>query len=248
MSSPTNSRRLLASLDILFNMPAGFAPEEIEHQFLKKYAATHLWGRRTGLLLACVVWLAFAFWDCFVWKNYPLAVSDQTFLTLIGIRLIGFAALLMTVRLAFTPRFLSEKKATRILLAVGTFCSFLLALMMMVVPKPLNYEYYFVGIILVVFFVFGLGNLLTHALSLFLAAVMVMLVAQQLFFSTLGLDFFPAVFYFISFALMGWVVGVKLERNARDAFAYVSGLEERNRQLEQHSSLAVLDREKPLSS
>lgn len=232
MSSIADSDRLIGSLYTLFRIPHRFYPQSMERQFIERYAATHLWSRRAGLLLGIVDWLVFIYWDYFVWQSYPQAMTEHVFWMVVAVRFSAVPILVVVALLAWSNYFLIEKIATSAIVVAGLYCCFSLIVMMALVPAPLNYQYYFVGVILVVFFIFGVSGILTGALLIFVAAVFMMLVAQQSFFETYKLFFFPTIFYYASFVMIGWVVGVKLERNARGEFVYILNLEEKNNRLE----------------
>ncbi|GGP24807.1 hypothetical protein [Silvimonas amylolytica] len=231
--STSHFARLANALAITFAKPEPFS-EDKEKSFMAEYAATHLWGRRAGLLIALATWTAFAYWDFYVRKHYPTVFTENIFQSVLLIRFLAVPVLLAALVFSWTSHFRHEKTASLILLTISILSGFGIMAMMVITPAPLNYEYYFVGVMLVISFVFGIANLQTGPLRVFISALFAALIVQEAAFNTLGVYFFPAIFYFVFFCLTGWVVGVKMERNARDHFEAFFSLQQKHRHLEQH--------------
>ncbi len=143
-------------------------PSRREREFRLAYAKRFLTHRRATLLIALITWSIFGYWD---WLNYDAQVwpyTTQMFVINSMLRIAGAIVIFICLVLFWKKDIHNEKIASVFLSGTATFCSFMVILMLFVVPTPINYQYYFFGLIMIVFFNFSLlyifaKNLIMHA-------------------------------------------------------------------------------------
>lgn len=208
----------------MFRLPARFTPASVEAEFLVEYGVRSAPSRRAGAVLALLTWCAFVGWDLFhASENPEFADVLPTVLTL---RAVGAAYLVGLVRMAYSPRMAEERFATT-LLNSGVAAAYLLLLAMVVfTPFPFNYLYYYIGLLLVLFFMFGVLKLGARLVTASSAVFMLLSALALPLAETKGVTggqvstyFLAAMSYLTAFIGVGYAVTAQLERSARDAFA-----------------------------
>lgn len=224
-------KALGADLSRLFIPPRPFTDPLQEQHFLLDYSQQNLRQRRLFVIIALLLWLAFSYWDYHHRAHHSTLISDSRFALIIALRIIGAVLIAVGIAMAFSPRYLIERHASRVIVMVIMSTILCLTGMMSVLPAPLNYQYYFVGIILVLFFQYGTMALLTWHSLLTTAFSVAVLMVQDWIHAPLDIYFFPAMFYLLAFASVGLAVSVKLERTARERFSQILALNANNQNL-----------------
>lgn len=226
-------KALGADLSRLFIPPRPFTDPLQEQHFLLDYSQQNLRQRRLFVIIALLLWLAFSYWDYHHRAHHSTLISDSRFALIIALRIIGAVLIAVGIAMAFSPRYLIERHASRVIVMVIMSTILCLTGMMSVLPAPLNYQYYFVGIILVLFFQYGTMALLTWHSLLTTAFSVAVLMVQDWIHAPLDIYFFPAMFYLLAFASVGLAVSVKLERTARERFSQILALNANNQNLKE---------------
>ncbi|MCE7761467.1 response regulator [Pseudomonas putida] len=217
----------------LFGLPQPFANAQDEQGFLETQAAENLRRRRLFMFVAIAVWAGFGYWDYYHYVRHEQALSRLDFYWILVWRLAGTLAVAAATWVSFTSRFDNEQWVNRTVVIAVCFAQTCLVAMMQIVPAPLNYNYYFVGIVLVIFFQHGTLALLARY-SLFSTGYCVLLLCvQELTTGVLDSNFFPAMFYLLAFALVGWTISVRAEKVAREGYLKSLALNRKNESLEQ---------------
>jgi len=157
---------------VTFSAPNRFEPASAEEKFLCDYAKRFLAHRRAMSVLAVVYWSAFSLWDL-----AQALQSDQfqhVVAYVLALRLLGMVCLAGCAWLSFRKAFANERYATAVLISMVGSAYFLLGLMLLLLPFPMNYIYYSPGHFMVLIFAHGMFRLrakpalrLTIALVLF---------------------------------------------------------------------------------
>ncbi|MGE8384735.1 MAG: hypothetical protein ACN6PL_13815, partial [Pseudomonas putida] len=217
----------------LFGLPRPFASAQEEQGFLDTQAAENLRRRRLFMFVAIAVWAGFGYWDYYHYIRHGQALSRMDFYWILIWRLAGTLAVVAAAWVSFTARFDHERWVNRTVAIAVCFAQTCLVAMMQIVPAPLNYNYYFVGIVLVIFFQHGTLALLARY-SLFSTGYCVLLLCiQEVTADALDANFFPAMFYLLAFALVGWTISVRAEKVAREGYVKSLALNRKNNSLEQ---------------
>jgi len=217
----------------LFGLPRPFASAQEEQGFLDTQAAENLRRRRLFMFVAIAVWAGFGYWDYYHYIRHGQALSRMDFYWILIWRLAGTLAVVAAAWVSFTARFDNERWVNRTVAIAVCFAQTCLVAMMQIVPAPLNYNYYFVGIVLVIFFQHGTLALLARY-SLFSTGYCVLLLCiQEVTADALDANFFPAMFYLLAFALVGWTISVRAEKVAREGYVKSLALNRKNNSLEQ---------------
>ena len=217
----------------LFGLPRPFASAQEEQGFLDTQAAENLRRRRLFMFVAIAVWAGFGYWDYYHYIRHGQALSRMDFYWILIWRLAGTLAVVAAAWVSFTARFDNERWVNRTVAIAVCFAQTCLVAMMQIVPAPLNYNYYFVGIVLVIFFQHGTLALLARY-SLFSTGYCVLLLCiQEVTADALDANFFPAMFYLLAFALVGWTISVRAEKVAREGYVKSLALNRKNDSLEQ---------------
>lgn len=226
-------KALSADLSRLFIPPRAFADNGTEQRFLSDYARQNLSQRRLFMIIALGLWVAFTYWDYHHRYHHPTVISAQRFGAILAWRAVGTLLIGAGIALAWSERFLEEKHAARTIMALVISINGCLTAMMSTLPAPLNYQYYFVGIVLVLFFQYGTMALLTRCSVLATLAPVLMLLVQDWLHHPLDIYFFPAMFYLVAFATLGLAVSVRFERAARERFSQLLALNSNYQQLQE---------------
>lgn len=201
-------------------------PTRQENEFRLAYSKRFLTHRRATLLIALITWFIFGYWD---WINFDTQVwpyTTQMFITNTILRLAGAIVIFICLVLFWKKDIHNEKVASILLSGTGTFCCFMVTMMLSVVPPPINYQYYFFGLILIVSFNFSL--LYIFAKISFMHA---MLIAGVLFLSNQMYSIFgeslttATFFYYFSFCFFGLSQAVRFEVSERERFKRERSLE-----------------------
>lgn len=230
-----------------FLPPPPFDPPVLEAEFRRDYAARFAPHRRAAGVLALITWLAYIGWDIF--HGTQNAEIRGYLPTLLSLRAIGVVALGVSAWLAFRPAMLEETYATTLFCAsVGVAYGLILA-MIVWSPFPFNYLYYFIGLLLVMIFMFGLLRLRARPVLFMTLGCLVSTCAALPLASTHGpfeviqtvssYYFLSAVTYLLSFAMVGCAIAVELEQTARAAFARERQLENAQRDTESKTAALV---------
>lgn len=230
-----------------FLPPPAFSPPALEAAFRRDYAALFAPHRRAAGVLALVTWLAYIGWDIF--HGTQNAEIRAYLPTLLGLRAIGVVALAASAWLAFRPAMLDEAYATTLFCVSVAIAYGLILAMIVWSPFPFNYLYYFIGLLLVMIFMFGLLRLRARPVLFMTVGCLVSTCAVLPFASTHGpfeviqtvssYYFLSAVTYLLSFAMVGCAIATELEQTARAAFARERQLEAAQRDTESKTAALV---------
>ncbi|MBR1147506.1 ATP-binding protein [Bradyrhizobium sp. AUGA SZCCT0431] len=236
-------RDFLSFLKAVFIPPGRFDPK-IEREFLVEYSRRYAVHRRAAVVLAILTWTSFYSWDSFHFRNTP--EFTPFFYQIIAWRTVGLILLVIAGAVLFTKLVYEERVASITLSLAGVAAFTALLAMILTSPFPFNYLFYYGGLSLVMAFTFGLLRLLSRAIVklnisfLIISAVLLQYAVNEgqmpLSGSVLKYYFSAAYTYLLSFALVGNVVSVELERSARDAFARERALSDAGLSLKQKNS------------
>lgn len=226
MLSPIAPKYIAQVLKEATAWPKPFPEKETEQAFLQDYAARYANQRRTAIILGLVLWLAFCFWDVFHHLTRPDIYTTEVLTGVLLLRAAG-ALILGTAAIASQKaHFLDDHVATNWIAVSAGSAGVLLIGMVLITPDQINYEFYFIGILLVLLFIYGFFHIrakpATHISLIILAA---MIVAEWLFQPQKDY-FIPALFYYVCFCFIGNSISVRLENSARESFSTIAGLEE----------------------
>jgi signal transduction histidine kinase/CheY-like chemotaxis protein len=212
---------------VMLMPPARFRSDSLERAFIEDYAHRFAAQRRTGMFFGLFMWASYIGWDW--WHAIRNPQLQGLFPTIFYLRYAGIVLLVALCAAALHPFFDKERFANSVLVAGLTSSYTLLLIMMMILPFPTNYLYYFVGLIMAMAFLSGVLRI-RAVLGIILNILSVIAGAIAFQYSYVGS--YDSVFsvmnnyyawaattYLISFAFIGWVVVVELERTARNTFA-----------------------------
>jgi two-component system, sensor histidine kinase len=224
---------LRAGLAETFAPPRSFAPA-VETEFLHDYGNRFLWFRRSAAFLALCMWTSFLRWDFTHHRDQPAIFDERVFEAVLTLRFAGIG-LLLTMCLTTLHRSFSTDRWAHVVLQCGVVAAAgCLIAMVVVVPQPLNYIYYFVGLYLVLIFQFGFLHLRAWPTLYMAAGIFAVLLTLQLLDFLGGMRFMAAehfeagTFYFVSVCVIGFGISVKLERDARVRFSHERHLHAQN--------------------
>jgi two-component system, sensor histidine kinase len=236
-------RDVFSFLKAVFIPPVRFDPK-LEREFLVEYSRRYAVHRRAAVVLAIVTWTSFYSWDSFHFRNTP--EFAPFFYQIIAWRTVGLILLTTAGTVLFTRLVYEERIASITLSLAGVAAFTTLLSMILTAPFPFNYLFYYGGLSLVMAFTFGLLRLLSRTIVklnvafLVISAVLLQYAVNEgqmpLSGSVLKYYFSAAYTYLLSFALVGNVVSVELERSARDAFARERALSDAGHSLRQKNS------------
>lgn len=130
------------------------------------------------MFVAIAVWAGFGYWDYYHYIRHEQALSRMDFYWILLWRLAGTLAVATATWVSLTTRFDNERWVNGTVVITVCFAQTCLVAMIQIVPAPLNYNYYFVGIVLVIFFQHGTLALLARY-SLFSTGYCVLLLCVQ---------------------------------------------------------------------
>jgi signal transduction histidine kinase len=220
-------RKLLQFLRLTFRAPDPFEPYSTEQEFLHDYAQRFLAQRRAISIMAVVYWSAYLVWDIF--QSFQNSDFQRVLSYVVLLRLFGVLCLTGYACLSFKQAFVNEHHATRVLIAMVATAYFLLGLMLLLVPFPINYMYYSPGLFEVMIFTYGMFRLRAGPT---IRLTFIFLLFSELLYAFMANDagdlhgsrsfsmyyFLFSSSYLMSFAVIGCAIVVELERTARDAF------------------------------
>jgi signal transduction histidine kinase len=220
-------RKLLQFLSLTFRAPDPFEPHSIEQEFLRDYAQRFLAQRRAIAIMAVVYWSAYLVWDIF--QALQNSEFQQVLSYVVLLRLFGVLCLTGYTWLSFGKAIVNEHHATRVLIAMAATAYFLLGLMLLLVPFPINYMYYAPGFFEIMIFTYGMFRLRAKPV---IRLTFLFLLFSELIYAFMANDagdlhgvrsfstyyFLFSSFYLVSFAIIGCAIVVELERTAREAF------------------------------
>lgn len=218
--------------------PQPFTPIQ-EQEFRTAHAKRFLPHRRATLLIALFTWSIFGYWD---WLNYQSQLwlyTTETFVINTAIRLSGAVLIGVCLTLFWIRDIHDEKVASSLLLGTATFCSFGVIAMLFVVPTPINYLYYFFGLILIVIFTFNLLYVFSKPLIIQAAATAFFLLASDQIYPIFESNLTAAAFfYYFGFCFFGVSHTVRFEVSERERFIREHMLEEQRQIADKERSLA----------
>jgi signal transduction histidine kinase/CheY-like chemotaxis protein len=201
-------------------------PTRQENEFRLEYSKRFLTHRRATLLIALITWLIFGYWD---WVNYDSQVwpyTTQMFITNSMLRLAGAIVIFICLVLFWRKDIHNEKLASILLSSTGTFCCLMAIMMLFIVPSPINYQYYFFGVILIVIFNFSLLYIFAKISLMHAMLLAAILFLSNQFNAALGENLTTAAFYFyFSFCFFGVSHAVRFEVSERERFKRERSLE-----------------------
>jgi len=218
--------------------PQPFPPTE-EHEFRTAHAKRFLPHRRATLLIALFTWSIFGYWD---WLNYQSQLwpyTTEMFVINTAIRLSGAMVIGVCLMLFWAREIHNEKTASGLLLGTATFCSFGVIAMLFVVPTPINYLYYFFGLILIVIFTFNLLYVFSRPLIIQAATTAFFLLASDQIYPIFESNLTAAAFfYYFGFCFFGVSHTVRFEVSERERFIREHMLEEQRQIADKERFLA----------
>ncbi|MNM32262.1 Sensory/regulatory protein RpfC [compost metagenome] len=216
----------------LFGLPKPFSSAQDEQGFLDTQTTENLRRRRLFMFVAIAVWAAFGYWDYYHYSRHEHALSPTDFHWILAWRVVGTLSLSAATAVSFTARFNDERWVNTLMVLTVCFAQTCLVAMVQIVPAPLNYNYYFVGIVLVIFFQHGTLALLARYSLFSTGYCVLLLVVQEYTTGALQINFFPAMFYLLSFTLVAWTISVRAEKVAREGYLKTLALNRKNESLE----------------
>ena len=223
--------------------PKPFPPAE-EKEFRTAHAKRVLPHRRATLLITLFTWSIFGYWDWIIYEAQPWPYPTHMFVTVLAIRIAGAIMIGACLVLFWTRDIHNEKVASGLLLGTGTFCCFGIVAMLFVIPPPINYQFFFFGLILAVIFIFGLSYLFARPLILFGVGIAILLTVSNQIHPIFGPNFtFAAFFYYSCFCFFGVTHAVRFEVSERERFIRERALEEQrqiaNRERQQANEASI---------
>lgn len=219
-------RRAIRFLGRSFLPPKPFEPPALEQRFHLDYARRFAAHRRGAAILALLTWITYFGWDYFH-ATYNTKFADYLF-WMMTLRALGTLAIAASIAALSIKRLRDNRSATLILGFAGTSAYAILVVMMFILPFPYNYMFYFIGLLEVLLFIFGLLRLLSRAVikaqALCLAMGVIALPLSARRTDQLNSDMLEsyysaaAITYLVSFVIVGVVVAIELERTARTTF------------------------------
>ena len=208
--------------------PQRFHPDSLEQSFLSDHVRRFAKHRRAALILGLATWAIYIGWDVFhsMQPENPKGWLREILL----LRFMGVVSLCTSVFLSRMRSFSTSEHTATMLLQFAVSIPYVLMLFMVVVlPFPLNYLYYYPGLLVVMIFMFGLFRLRTLPLIQMSAVyVVASFIAFELSanrgheFALYGLSncyAWAALFGLVTFSMIGYAIAVELDRTARSTFA-----------------------------
>jgi len=223
----TSLKELISGMSELFVPPKKFPPNE-EALFLNNYAARNLIQRKLFLIIGVIIWVSFSYWDYHHRLHHPTIFTIDVLSKVFGLRAFGAIFVMYVSWVSFSERFKNERYAATLIATVVTLAILCLVIMIGVMPEPFNYQYYFVGIVLVLFFQHGTMALLSRYSLVITILTVIFLVIQNVIHAPLGIYFFPSMFYLIAFSSIGWAISIRFERAARESYSQTDDLRNKN--------------------
>lgn len=210
----------------IFAPPKRFA-RGTEDAYLLEYGKRFYLHRCAALVLGLATWTLFSGWDFYFAHSNP--TFNAVLKPLLALRGTGIAVLLTGLAIISRRLFEREWFATlSIALIILTIYAVNLA-MIWVLPLPYAMNYYFVGLSLILMFLFGLTRLRSRP-AIGVAAIGAMASILTLYFkphigaeegmliSMTGYYFWVPSGYLVAFVAIGSVVAIELERTSRTDF------------------------------
>jgi len=243
---PAWLRDIFASQVDTLRLPARFADAQSERDFLADFGRRFAPMRRTACVLGFLVWTIFLWWDIYHYRTDPDSYTLQVMYRVLTLRLVGMLALAALAALSLGERFADDRYAHVVLSMVALLAALLLIAMIAIVPPPIDYIYYFVGVYLVLIFQFGFFHLRARPVLINTLLITTCIVVMQ-YGRTFGLPitllqpvyFHPAVVYYVSICVIGFSLCVKFERFARQQYDHERRLA-REQAINLHSAKALL--------
>jgi len=229
----------------LFGLPQPFESAQDEQGFLNAQANDNVRRRRLFMFVAIAVWAGFGYWDYYHYIRHEHVLTPADFHAILAWRVAGTLAITAATVASFAPRFSGDERwANMTAMVTICFAQTCLVAMVQIVPAPLNYNYYFVGIVLVIFFQHGTWALLARYSLLTTGYCVWLFLVQQLVTGALQMNFFPAMFYLLAFTLVGWTISVRAEKVAREGYFKTLALNRKNESLEQANIRVYREKQK----
>jgi len=226
-------RRTSRFLARAFLPPRRMPTAELEEEFLHDYARRFATHRRAAVAFSVVVWIAYFGWDWFHIRLNTRFAPHQW--EILGLRTLGMAILIYARSTLGMKVLLDERKASLRLALAGMSAYTLLIAMLVILPFPDNYMFYFIGLLEVLLFIFGLLRLraiwvIWCSLVCFVLGAIALPLAPDYHRHIESItggnsltalsQYYPlaAITYLVSFLAVGIVIAVELERTARATF------------------------------
>lgn len=260
--SPTANSGPLSNIGTLFLPPKTFDDRTLERDFIQDYGQHFLFHRRAALLLSLLVWILYYGWDFYNIYHTPAVLPYLGII--LAFRIFGAVTILIAFLMSLRRDMARDRYATALLSATAILGFLTILGIIVVVPFPFNYLLYFVGLLLVMAFTFGLLRLraawvyVVMTVCVSLSYVLLSLSARDVYHHLLfqwpvppsvsvgiflkanpgvgtieSYYYWAATSFLISFALVGCVVSVELERTARNAFRRETQLSAANDELKE---------------
>jgi signal transduction histidine kinase len=208
--------------------PSPFEPR-LEQEFIEDYATRFATNRKTAVILGYLTWTGYSAIDRL--QAYSNPTLTRPFSRIFSLREIGILLLIIPVILTFTPLFKRERFASLMLIAASLLTYSNLLVMTIIIPFPINYLVYFSGLPLVIEVVSGLFRVRSMQ-SLYLNIFFVLSGAFAFQYTDAGTVLgassvlrvvnnyyaWSATSNLLSFAVIGYIIAVELERTARGSF------------------------------
>ncbi|MHB1233145.1 MAG: sensor histidine kinase [Burkholderiales bacterium] len=208
-------------------VPPKSFPSRIEQEFLMEHAKRFLPHRRATLLVGLFLWCIYGYRDWCQHETQPEQFTTHALVTILAIRFSGAVVVATSLLLFWTREMHNEKVAAGVLVGASAYTCFAIVAMLFVVPAPINYEYYFFGLILAIVFCFSLLYIFAMPMIILTVAIAGFLVICNL----INPIFQPhlissAAFYYFSFCFVGLSIAVRFEINERNRFVQEHALDE----------------------
>ena len=218
-------RTLNGGLAGTFRVPPHFAEAGVERDFLVDFGQRFAPFRRTAGAIGLLLWTVCFGWDYY--NHHVAFLSDAVYAQVLALRAAGSVILLAMVAVSFQARFADDVFAHGLLLGGVLAAAGALIGMVVVAPPPIEYTGYFIGLYLVLIFMFGFLHLRARpVLGAIVAIGVTMMVVQHARwfgapFTFLADVFFPpAVFFYVACSTIGFGICVKFEHYARQQYAH----------------------------
>lgn len=227
-----------------FKLPRRFESAQMEEAFLAYYCARFASTRRASAALGVITWAVYLLIDKILW-DLDESLHIQHF-SLNLVRAIGIPALAGFVLLSFHKRFEQDEPwAAKVILSGCIGMSCLNISLVELAPFPYNYLYYFQGLMVALIFCFGMFRLRAHLVAqlmlsvtaVSLGALWIRVASTPSAHSTIPFQVSPwiATLFMLTIAVVGYGIGVQLERSERRSYFTQQSMAQANLALSQQT-------------
>ncbi len=235
---------LIRSLVLFAWVPRKFNSEELESRFLTWHSERLISHRRVALVLAFLTWSSFYKWD--LTHAAANEALDALLPEISVLRLLGSVFLGLSMFLVFSKdqKIISSEKKVTLLFSFLLLTMFsILCLMIYIIQFPMNYLFYNTGLYLVMLFMYGVMGLLSRpvlVLTVLFLILAYLILPANVTVERIQVDghapaasyyFDAAMTYTASFAAIGCLISLQLERLSRTSFSRELQLETKNSEL-----------------